>query len=347
MKKVILLLTVVALGAEVSAQKPEKVDAAYQMSMYPLTLISKDNVVNIDISSNYQELIDERKAEVQAIKDEKASRGTGEKVARVLVGIKEERNPDHIFIPTLVGEESVVAIKVPGYTESNDAKGMVKLVFSPMEISGETNASFLYKPLKASVIITNDKGNKCFEGVLGETNTSITYTKTAYEKRQEAYRKAEDKAKTESFKIINSYLAQNYGYTPVSSSRRFYDIKDKVHQYPEYHNAMEKVKTAFAYFSVPSQKELKENSLREAIGIWEEALKGLDKNDKKARINSEVGAVTYLNIAEAYIWLHEFDKAREALVKCSLLSKSYAKTANNVRGFLEGYVKRHETYMSY
>ena len=346
MKKVILLLTVVAVGATVSAQKPEKVNVAYQTSMYPQTLISKDNVVNIEISSNYQELIDERKAEAQAIRDEKASRGTGERITRVIVGVS-ERNPDDIFIPTLVGEESVSAIKVPGYTESNDAAGTIKLVFSPIEISTETSASFLYKPLKASVTITNDKGNKCFEGVLGESSSSITYTKSSYEKRQEAYRKAEDRAKSKSFEMINSYLAKNYGYSQVSSSRRFYDIKDKAYQYPEYHKAMDKVKTAFAYFSVPSKKDVKETSLKEAIEIWEEAVQGLNKADKKARINSEVGAATYLNIAEAYIWLNEFDKAREALVQCGLTDKGYVKTANGVRSFLEDYVKRYEAYINY
>jgi tetratricopeptide (TPR) repeat protein len=347
MKKIMLLLTAAALAAGANAQKPEKVDVDYQMSRYPLTLISKDNVVDIEISSSYQELIDARKAEVQAIKDEKASRGTGERVARVLVGISDDKKPEDVFIPTLVGEESVSAIKVPGYTESKEAKGKITLVFSPMEISGETSASFLYKPLKSSIVITNDKGNKCYEGVLGETNSSITYSKGSFENRQEAYRKAEDRAKTESFKIINGYLAQNYGYTQVNSRRRFYDVKDKKQQYPEYHKAIEKVKVAFAYFSVPSKKEVKETSLKEAIGIWEEALKELNKSDKKARINSEVGAVTYINLAEAYLCLHEFDKAREALVECGLLSKKYGKAAILVRSFLEDYVKRYETYMSY
>jgi hypothetical protein len=347
MKKVFLLIGLMICAINTYAQSPQKVDVKYQLTMYPVNILSKDQVVDVQVSSNYQDLIEKRKSERQAIIDEKAGKGTGEKVADFFFGSKsDEKDPDAVFIPTLIDEEAVSAIYVPGYTESNDAKAKIQIIFSPLEITAQTAKSFNYTSLKATVIVTNDKGQKIYEGVLGGNDFPTNYTLSS-QKVNEGFRIAEGTAKGKTIKIINDYLARNFGFTQVNDERRFYDVKDKKIQYPEYHSAIEKIKTAFAYFSISTKQDAKITALQEAITIWEEAVKALDKTDKKARINTEIAAITYLNIAEACIWLNEFDKGREYLAECQLLGKDYLKESNKVLSFLEGYAKRYNAYMNY
>ncbi len=356
MKSTLLLFVCFALSIASYAQKPDKTDVKFKIDFFPKEIISKEKLVNIAVSSNYQDLIAEREAEIQAmndeiqaIKDEKANRSTTEKVANLFLGGGNEKkapDPSTIYVPRLIGEETTAAFNIPGYTENNEVKGKVEIVFSPMNASGISASSFSYKPLLANVTVTNDKGQKCYEGVLGATSTNMTYLK-GFDSWSEAYRKAEENAKNETVKVINKYLTDNFAYTTHSGERRFYDIKDKKQQYPEYHTAIEKVKMAFAYFSVPSKAAAKNEALKEAITIWENALKDLDKNDKNARISKEVAAVTYLNIAEAYIWLNEFDKSREALAECILVDDDYTKESNKVTSFLNLYSERYNKYMSY
>ena len=48
------------------------------------------------------------------------------------------------------------------------------------------------------------------------------------------------------------------------------------------------------------------SKLKEAIVIWEDLTPEIDKKNKDAKINADA---TYLNLAEASIWVNDFDKA--------------------------------------
>jgi hypothetical protein len=52
----------------------------------------------------------------------------------------------------------------------------------------------------------------------------------------------------------------------------------------------------------------KEN-ISKAINIWLDQLAQSDLSDNKSRINKKSTALLYANLAEAYLWVDEFDKA--------------------------------------
>jgi len=221
------------------------------------------------------------------------------------------------------------------------------VVFYPMEISKMEAAQFYYSPLKADVTIINDKGETIYGGSFGAIKGAYTYAITSSEKLEDSYKKAEVKAKEETLRQINVFLKEEYGYVKMKDDRSFFDIKDKKHTYPEYHTALEKVRSAFPFANVPSKKAAFETSLKEAIAIWEESLTHLDKTNKDAKINKEVAAITYLNIAEANIWLNQFDKAKEALGGYKALDEDYNKAYNKVSSFSDDYAKRYTAYTTY
>jgi hypothetical protein len=77
--------------------------------------------------------------------------------------------------------------------------------------------------------------------------------------------------------------------------------------------------------------------IKKAIAVWEKALEESDPDDKKARINADVKAGLYLNLAEAYMWLNDFTKARTHLAKHAAL---------NAHGFNRDYKKIDELLIS-
>lgn len=55
--------------------------------------------------------------------------------------------------------------------------------------------------------------------------------------------------------------------------------------------------------------------LTEAINIWKKALTESNVNDNKSRINKEITAMLYFNIAEAYMWMSNFDESEQYINK--------------------------------
>ena len=153
--------------------------------------------------------------------------------------------------------------------------------------------------------------------------------------------------KNQAIKNLNAWLSKYYGFNLQKDERSFFDIKDKKQTYPEYHQAMEKVKTAFVYCNMADKQELMATNLKEAIALWETALKDFDKTNKTARINPDIAAATYLNLAEAYIWTKNFDKATECLASYKVLDQDYSRAYSNKVDFLKDYSSRYTKYLNY
>jgi hypothetical protein len=351
MKTTITSLLVVASMATAYAQKTDKNSFKYEIELTPKNLISKTKNVDIEISSNYSDLTESRKAEVEKLKAQEASKKLGTKMFEKAISntVFDPKNPtaESIFVPTLVGEETVIRIKVPGFTENNSSQGKIKIVFHSLRIINETTASFDYTPLLADVTIINDKGVTIYSGVIGEIKGAINYTIPTGEKRQASYMKAEQKAKDETIEMINKMLKDDFGYLSLKDERVFFDIKDKKFQYPEMHLALEKVKTALTYINIDSKKQEVENLFKDALKIWEDAIKTVDKQSKDAKINKDNAAALYLNIAEANIWLHDFEKSKIAIAEHKLLGEDYSKTLSNEEKFLTDYSTRFNSWTNY
>jgi hypothetical protein len=363
MKKSLLIIPIVLFIGLASAQKTDKTKIDYEIEMLPLDIISKDKKFDITIDYDYASKVEIALAEVEAKKEAAAKdkedyekKSLGEKMAKkVLLG---ESKPsgnyfNQTFIPTLFPVEGVKgAINIPGYTKTSNSKGNINVMFFELVYSLNAAQTIItYYPLKIVLTVTNDKGEISFQGELPSNNTSMTYTATNTAALGNSYlstlKGLESEAKNAAVKNLNAYLKTNYGFNKVKDERGFYDVKDKKQTYPEYHEAFEKVKTAFIYCNMPSKQDEMMNKLKEAVVIWETSLKDFDKSNKEGRINSDIAAATYLNIAEACIWTKEFDKAIESLAMYKLTGEDYSRAYKDKTDFLKDYSARYNKYTTY
>ncbi len=362
MKKTFLLcISIINLSA--IAQKTDKTKIDYELEMPPVELISKEKKVAVIIDYVYRSKVEESGSETAAKKEQAAKdkaeydkKNYGEKL--LATKVMGEAKPtgvynNNTFIPTLFPEEAVKAqIVVPGYTKAPESKGSITILFSELSYTVDpTKTKINYNPLQVVLTIINDKGATVYSGSVPNnwiTRSTNSVTPSDLEKNMISTLKgAETSAKNLAVENINTYLKINYGYNVVKNDRPFYDVKDKKQSYPECHEAIEKVRNAFVYVNMPAKQEVMAAKLKEAIAIWEKDIKELDKSNKDARINKDVAAALYLNIAEASIWAKDYDKAYEALASHKALDEDYSRAYKDISEFLKDYSARYNKYTQY
>ena len=363
MKKILITSLAILSMVAVSAQKTDKSKIDFETEMLPLDIISKEKKFDIIVEYDYAAKTEAAIAEVSASKDaaakEKADyekKSLGEKMAKkVLLG---ENKPsgqffNQTFIPTLFPVDVIKCyINIPGYSKNTGAKGTISVMFFELGYSlDQTQTIITYYPLKIILTVTNDKGEVSFQGEVPNNSKSMTHTATNSNALGNSYlstlKGLETNAKNEAVKNLNIYLKANYGFNLLKDERGFYDVKDKKQTYPEYHVAFEKVKMAFIYCNMPSKQAEMTANLKEAITIWETSLKEFDKSNKDGRINSDIAAATYLNIAEANIWIKDFDKSIEALANYKLTGEDYSRAYSDKTAFLKDYSARYNKFIGY
>lgn len=358
--KILLIASLISINA--LGQKTDKTKIDYELEMPPIELIAKDKKFNVVVDYDYRAKAESANQDIAAKKDQAAKdkaeydkKNYGEKL--LATKVMGEAKPTGVyynssFIPTLFPQEQVKAqINIPGYSKVNDAKGTVNVLFSELTYTIDaTKTKLTYYPLAITLSITNDKGTSVFQGVLPGNTGYTTFTATAVDmqKNELTYIKnAEISAKNTAVNNLNTYLRVNYGFNIVKNDRPFFDVKDKKQSYPECHEAIEKVKNAFVYVNMPEKQDAMAAKLKEAVAIWEKDLTEIDKTNKDARINKDVAAALYLNIAEASIWAKDYDKAYESLASHKALDEDYSRAYKDISEFLKDYSSRYNKYLKY
>ena len=362
MKHTLLIIAVFA-SIFTAAQKTDKIKVDYQLEMFPLELISKEKKFDILVDYEYRsksegaaDYIAEKKEQAAEDKAAYDSKNYGEKL--LATKVMGEAKPtgyynNNSFIPTIFPEESIKGqINIPGYLKTLGSKGSVTILFSELSYTVNPPKTLInYIPLQVTLKIVNDKGVTIFSNGIGgnwRTLTTASVTPADLEKNMTSTLKgAETNAKNAAIESINTYLKINYGYNVVKNDCPFFDIKDKKQSYPECHEAIEKVKNAFVYVNMPDKQDVMIAKLKEAVAIWEKDLKEIDKTNKEARINNDVAAALYLNIAEASIWTKDFDKAYESLASHKALGEDYDRAYKDISAFLKDYSARYNKYIQY
>lgn len=363
MKKIFITSLVLLSVIGVSAQKTDKTKIDFEVEMLPLDIISKekkfDIIVEYDYAAKTEAALAELEANKQAAAKEKEDydkQSMSDKMAnKLLLGEKKPTGKfsNQTFIPTLFPVEGVKgSINIPGYTKSTGTNGKINVMFFELSFSLDATQTIItYYPLKIVLTVTNDKGEITFQGDVPNNTRSMSSTATSSVALSNSYlstlKGLENNAKNEAIKNLNAYLKKNYGFNILKDERGFYDVKDKKQTYPEYHEAFEKVKMAFIYCNMPGKQAEMGAKLKEAITIWETSLKEYDKTNKEGRINSDIAAATYLNIAEASIWVKDFDKSIEALAMYKLTGEDYSRAYKDKTEFLKDYSARYNKYTSY
>jgi hypothetical protein len=109
---------------------------------------------------------------------------------------------------------------------------------------------------------------------------------------------------------VNSELNQKFGFPVKSSSSEIYVVKKyKKHKYSEFVDALTYAKSGYDLLSSDVKKQNAKGKLNKSIAIWLDLLSDSNPSDSKSRINKKVTALLYANLAEAYLWMDDFDNA--------------------------------------
>lgn len=357
------LVAAILLAFGATAQKTDKVKIKYELDMYPMETISKDKVVDINVKFDYADKVEAANAEIAAKQEQAAKekaeydkKGMGQKfLEKKVLG---ETKPTGVynnsdFIPTLFPASDVESLlNIPGFTKKDGAACNITASFAEFSFTvNATRTAVTYVPLKVTLSVVNDKGANVFQGDVPNNSTAITYTPTGSSNLGagivQTLKTIEMKAKDAAIANVNAFLKTNYGFNLVKDDSPFFDVKDKKQTYPDYHEAITKLETAFISVNVPERNDKFVASLRECITIWETNLKLLDKNDKAAKINKDIAAATTLNLALAYTWIKEFDKAYDYLAEHKVLDEDYSRAYDDISKFLKDYSTRYNKYSKY
>jgi hypothetical protein len=299
-----------------NAQKTVKNTIEFSKDMLPLEVLSKSRKVNVIVRSDYAEII-----------------------ARW----KKENRKDVMNL--VFGEETEAEIIIPGYEKDKSAGDTVRITFSSLTYAaGTTAGTHGYEPLKSLVKVTNDKGVVIYNAVVTDKK-KVDYSPGLIDNFEKTIHKMDVLAKNRSVTAVNLFLKNTYGFNTIAYELPFFDVKDKKQSYPEYHTAMEKTKAAFSEINTNFEKF--SASIKEAIVIWETALKEFDETNKEGRINKDVAAGTYLNLAVAYTWLNEFDKAKRFFSEYKHLDEDFPMAEARIKALMEDNQKRYENNTTY
>lgn len=140
---------------------------------------------------------------------------------------------------------------------------------------------------------------------------------------------------------ITILLNDKFGYSPRTYNVDVFSVKEKKMGYDDFERAFIAAKDG--YRRLNSGDDTYKESLSKAIKEWETALQQADVENRKARVNANVASVAYLNLAEAYMWMGEYNKAYTALDQVNLIGKGkYEREASAIKSFMEDYKKRQE-----
>jgi hypothetical protein len=137
--------------------------------------------------------------------------------------------------------------------------------------------------------------------------------------------------------LASIWLNNQYGLVPVSREITIRNPEDKKVDYGDFQEAYYTAQEGYEKLASDEAKGMEK--LKAAIAIWQSALKELDMDDKKARINKKVAPDLYLNLIEACIFARDFDTA-ESLISATRrldFAKRDMDDISALKDFLEDY----------
>ncbi len=123
---------------------------------------------------------------------------------------------------------------------------------------------------------------------------------------------------------IKSRLDNNYAYYRAFETAIISTGKSRKYDYSDLDATLEKFKTAANAYNKEKYSDYNKIAI-ECINEWNGILKEYDPDDKKARISSKNADNIYFNIAQAYLYMDEFEKALDYTNKGISINSDYIK----------------------
>ena len=135
---------------------------------------------------------------------------------------------------------------------------------------------------------------------------------------------------------ITSTLNNSCGFSTRTWNTEIYSVKSyKDHNYDDLTQAYTTAKQGYDLIYQTRDRKNGHAKLNEAITAWKKALTESNVNDNKSRINDKVTALLYYNIAEAYLWMSNFDESEQYINKAINAGEMKYKTeAKRLQGVL-------------
>jgi hypothetical protein len=149
-------------------------------------------------------------------------------------------------------------------------------------------------------------------------------------------------ARTTAMTEITNLLNNACGFSTRTWSTEIYSIKShKDYNYDDLTNAYTLAKQGYDLIYQTRDRKNGYAKLTEAVNVWKKTLSESNAADNKARINGKVTALIYYNIAEAYLWMSNFDEAEQFINKAINAGEVKYKTeAKRLQGVLVDFKMR-------
>jgi hypothetical protein len=131
----------------------------------------------------------------------------------------------------------------------------------------------------------------------------------------------QDKATYTNLEYINNLINDKYGFQRLRYSTLL-SIVDEKKDYQDYKEAYVAAENGYKTINTNDNKADAYPELNKAIGLWENAMKESQPNNKKARVDGDVTEITILNLIEAYIWKDDYLNAKAYIDKLKTLDPS-------------------------
>lgn len=178
----------------------------------------------------------------------------------------------------------------------------------PIEIKVETPS----QGVVVNSIILNETRSYPLKDYASKYEFQIWYMDNQTQFWSELQKHARSVAMTE----ITNFLNDKCGYPTRTWNTEIYSVKSyKDWSYDDLTQAYTTAKQGYELIYQTRDRKNGYAKLNEAIGMWKQALTESNLNDNKARINDKVTALLYYNIAEAYMWMSNFDEAEQYINK--------------------------------
>jgi hypothetical protein len=147
-----------------------------------------------------------------------------------------------------------------------------------------------------------------------------------------------------SLNSVNALINDKCGYPKRGRSTEIYTVKKhKGHDYNDLIDAYTNVKSGYDLLFKDVERNSAIAKIEKGIEIWEDALEESYPSENKERVNKKVTALLYANLAEAYMWINDFDSADNYIQKAKVAGVSKYKTfAKRLQGVLNGLKARYE-----
>lgn len=120
---------------------------------------------------------------------------------------------------------------------------------------------------------------------------------------------------------INNMINDKYGYSKLTYATLL-SVVDEKKGYQDYKEAYVAAENAYKALGNSIDKKDAMPEFNKAIGLWENAMKESQPNNKKARVDGDVTEITILNLIEAYIWKDDYLNAKAYIDKIKTLDPS-------------------------